>query len=511
VIFQFGDFTLDDELLELRLGEQLVDVEPQVFRLIAYLIDKRDRVVSKDELISEIWDSRIVSDAALNSRINLARKAVGDNGKSQSVIKTFARRGFRFVAETSEKADRTDARLLGTQDKPSIAILPFKNLSDDAEQQYFSDGITEDIITALSRVRQFFVIARNTTFSNEVQAIDATAIGRELRVGYVLEGSVRKMGNRVRITAQLIDSSNGHHLWADKYDRQIDDIFAVQDEITQTVAGAIGPEIDHAERNRALLAPPENLDAWDFLCRGRWHLYKFDTTNNAEAQEYFRGAIAKDPSFAQAYAALAEAKFVAFFAGLTDTPFDDLQEGFDFARQAVSLDDRDPVAHAILGAVYLVRRDHLSASEALERALTINPSSANGHHWLGLVYAFDGQVDEAVAEQDIATRLSPHDPRLWAFMTVKAYAHLNARRFGQAIQWASRAIRQPNAPRNPYIVQVIAQTHLGHAEDTQQAADTLMKNFPGASISDIQGSIPFKRPEDVELWVEGLRLAGIPE
>lgn len=395
--------------------------------------------------------------------------------------------------------------------KPSIAVLPFQNMSGDADQEYFSDGITEDIITALSRIRQFFVIARNTTFTYKGQAVNVQAVAKDLGVRYVLEGSVRKVGNRVRITAQLIDGDSGHHLWADKYDRQLEGIFEVQDEITQTVVGAISPELDRAERNRAVLAPPENLDAWDYLYRGRWELYKFDTASNSQAQDYFRQSIELDPSFAPAYAALAEAKFVGFFAGLSGSPADELNQGLDAARAAVAFDDKDAVAHAILGVLHLVRREHTPAFEALQRALAINPSSANAHHWLGLVYAFDGRSDEAVAEQEIATRLSPNDPRLWAFMTVRAYAYLNASQFDQAAEWASRALRQPNAPRNPYIVQVIALSKMGRAEELQRATETLLQVSPAASITNIRESIPFNRPEDVELWVDGLREAGLPE
>jgi len=326
----------------------------------------------------------------------------------------------------------------------------------------------------------------------------------------VLEGSVRKLDNRVRITTQLIDGASGRHIWADKYDRVIDDIFTVQDEITQMVVGAIGPEIDRAERDRALLTPPENMNAWDNLCRGRWHLYKFDGSSIAKAQEYFTEAIKLDPLFSQAHSALAEAKFVSFFTGLTNAPLADLQEGFGAARKAVSLDGKDPLAHAILGVIYLMRREHASATEALQQAIAINPSSANAHHWYGLVHAFDGRPDEAISEQNLATRLSPYDPRLWAFMTVRAYAALNAKQFENALKWALQAIRQPNAPRNPQIVQIIALSHLGRADEIRPATNTLLENFPNSTTSNIQASIPFKRPEDVDLWMEGLRSAGLP-
>jgi len=296
----------------------------------------------------------------------------------------------------------------------------------------------------------------------------------------VLEGSVRKLDNRVRITTQLIDGASGRHIWADKYDRVIDDIFTVQDEITQMVVGAIGPEIDRAERDRALLTPPENMNAWDNLCRGRWHLYKFDGSSIAKAQEYFTEAIKLDPLFSQAHSALAEAKFVSFFTARNSNQKWPRTWGLD------------------------------TATEALQQAIAINPSSANAHHWYGLVHAFDGRPDEAISEQNLATRLSPYDPRLWAFMTVRAYAALNAKQFENALKWALQAIRQPNAPRNPQIVQIIALSHLGRADEIRPATNTLLENFPNSTTSNIQASIPFKRPEDVDLWMEGLRSAGLP-
>jgi len=512
MILQFGNYTLDEGLLELRFGGELVEAEPQVFRLITYLVRNRDRVVSKDELIAEIWDQRVVSDAALNSRINLARKAIGDSGRAQALIKTFPRRGYRFVAVATESTNGAglERPSFEPQEKPSIAVLPFTDVSAEIEQQYFSHGITEDIITALSRIRHFFVIARNTTFSTEFQSTEPREVAQQLDVRYLLKGSVRKSDNRVRMTVQLIDVESGRHLWADKYDRQIGDIFAVQDEITHMVVGVIGPEVDRAERDRALLTPPENMDAWDNLCRGRWYLYKFEGASIAKAQEYITEAIRLDPTFSQAHSTLAEAKFVCFFTGLTNTPLEDLQEGFDAARKAVLLDDKDPVAYAVLGVIYLMRREHASAAEALQQAIAINPSSTNAHHWYGLVHAFDGRPDEAISEQDLATRLSPYDPRLWAFMTVRAYASLNAEQFENALEWALKAIRQPNAPRNPYIVQIIALSYLGRVDQMRVATNALLQHFPDSTTSNIQASIPFKRPEDVALWMRGLRGAGLP-
>ena len=234
MIYRFGDHTLDTEGFRLTARGEEIAVEPQVFALLQFLIEHHDRVISKDEIIEHVWDGRIVSDGTLNSRINSARRALGDDGKAQAVIKTFPRRGFRFVAEvTDDNAPEAKATLPSpSTGKLSIAVLPFDNLSGDPEQEYFSDGITEDIITALSRIRQFFVIARNTAFTYKGQPMDVQAVAKELGVRYVLEGSVRRAGDRVRISAQLIDGAAGNQLWAEKYDRGLEDVFEVQDEIT---------------------------------------------------------------------------------------------------------------------------------------------------------------------------------------------------------------------------------------------------------------------------------------
>jgi len=395
--------------------------------------------------------------------------------------------------------------------KPSIAVLPFQNMSRDPDQEYFSDGISEDIITALSRIRQFFVIARNTTFTFKNRAVDVQAVARELGVRYVLEGSVRKAGNRVRVTAQLIDGATGNHLWAERYDRELEDIFEVQDEITQTVVGAIEPELDRAERDRALQTPPESLDAWNLVYRGWWHIHKFETLEIQRAKEQFRRAIGIDPSFARAYAGLATAEFISLIGGFTDVPASSREQGFAAAQKAVALDDKDAVAHSVLGVLYLARREHDLAIESLQNALSINPNSVYAQHWLGLVYAFVGRHDEAIAQQEIATRLSPNDPLLWAFMNVRSYGYLHSHRFEKAAEWAHRALRRPNALRIPHILHVIALSHLGRVADARREAGSLLEKFPDTSIEKIPATFPFKRQEDVELWVKGLRDAGIPE
>src|SRR5258705_494923 len=317
----FGDYEIDLNRRELRRAKRPVHVEPQVFDLLVYLVRNRNRVVSKHDLIASVWDGRTVSDSTFTSRINAARKAIGDSGVDQKLIRTVPRKGFRFVAVANEQSNRVDPvgmradeiqdqppAALPLPDRPAIAVLPFNNMSDDPEQEYFSDGISEDIITALSKLRWFFVIARNSSFTYKGKSVHMKQVSDELGVRYVVEGSVRKSGDRVRITAQLNDVSTGSHVWAEHYDRDLTDVFAVQDEITEAIVAAIEPQIYAAENFRARRKPPSSLDAWDLVMRalsysGRWR----------EAYEAAQRAIRlspRDPSSAIYFGIAAYAQFV---------------------------------------------------------------------------------------------------------------------------------------------------------------------------------------------------------
>ena len=304
---------LDIGRRELHRDGKVVAVAPQVFDLLEYLIRNREHVVSKDDLIAAIWDGRIVSDAALTTRLNVARGAIGDSGEEQRLIKTLPRKGFRFVGTVREGPTQaidavTENPLealkptLALPDKASIAVLPFANLSSDPEQEYFADGMVEDIITGLSRSRSLFVIARSSTFTYKGKAVDIKLVGRELGVRYVLEGSVRKAGNRVRITGQLIDAETGTHLWADRFDSQLEDIFDLQDQVTSSVIGAIFPQVERAEIERARRKPTESLQAYDYYLRALSVTYLFTQEGNLEVLRLMKIASSIDPTFALAYA-----------------------------------------------------------------------------------------------------------------------------------------------------------------------------------------------------------------
>jgi TolB-like protein len=322
MIICFGDdYELDVERRELKRAQLPVHVEPQVFDLLVYLAQNRDRVVSKDDVIASVWAGRIVSDSTLTSRINAARTAIGDNGDDQKLIRTIARKGFRFVGAVRTKQDPLEPphdidtpldgmregtrQALALPDRPAIAVLPFINLSGDPEQEYFSDGISEDIITALSKLRWFFVIARNSSFTYKGKAVHLRQVASELGVGYVVEGSVRKGGDRIRITAQLNDVATGSHIWAERYDRALADVFAVQDEITEAIVAAIEPQLYAAENFHARRKPPDSMDAWDLVMRALSHYWRVTRQDNVVAQALLEKAISIDPNYGQALGVLA--------------------------------------------------------------------------------------------------------------------------------------------------------------------------------------------------------------
>ena len=394
--FRFGEIEIDMARRELRRGGEIVRVEPQVFDLLLLLIRHRDRVVTKDELIDAIWHGRIVSEAALSSCIKAARRALGDTGDDQAAIRTIYKRGFRFIgdlegdgaapAEAAERPDRpstSDAPApsaapagelaLSLPSKPSIAVLPFTNMSGDPEQDYFADGLTEDIITGLSRQRWFFVIARNSSFAYKGEAIDVRKVSAQLGVRYVLEGSVRKAANRVRVTGQLIDAVHGGHLWADKYDRELADIFELQDDITNRVIGSVGPHILVAEAARLHRKPPQSLDAWDLVLQALPHLWRVDTAEHRLAQDLLQQAIALDSGYAHAHALLGWSH-VSMFNLNPRTPIREFTEkALELGARAVGLDDEDPWGHLVLGLGHARRRRPEQAITHLSKSVDLNP------------------------------------------------------------------------------------------------------------------------------------------
>src|SRR5689334_18449641 len=430
VKFKFDNYILDPDRRELRRDDNLVAMQPQVFDLLVHLLVHRDRVVTRDDLIAMVWGGRIVSDSTLDSRINAARNAIGDNGKEQRLIRTIARKGIRFVGVVNAPCNAQTARIpeaeqprppLTLPDRPAIAVLPFDNMSGDREQEYFSDGISEDIITALSKLRWFFVIARNSSFTYKGKAVHLKQIGEELGVGYVVEGSVRKEGERVRITAQLIDVATGSHIWAERYDRNIADVFAVQDEITEAIVGAIEPQLYAAENFRAQRKAPDSMDAWDLVMRALSYYWRVTRQDNVVAQALLEEAIAIDPNYGQALGVLASSYVFSAHMGWAELA-PTLPAAERAALAALGADSEDPWTHHALGSVYLLQRRYEDSLAEFELALKLNPNFAHAQAYYGLSLSYHGRWQEADEAARRALRLSPRDPLSAVYLGIAAYS-----------------------------------------------------------------------------------------
>jgi len=527
VQFVFGDCVLDADRRELTRGSEVVSVGPKVFDLLVHLVRNRERVVSKDDLLQAVWDGRIVSESTLTSHINAVRKAIGDNGEEQRLIRTLARKGFRFIGTVEEiqslddvrsppigfaKPDATSAQALSLPDKPSIAVLPFLNLSGDPEQEYFADGVVEDIISALSHMRWLFVIARNSSFTYKGRAVDVKQVGRDLGVRYVLEGSVRNAANRVRITGQLIDATTAAHLWADRFEGTLDDIFALQDQITASVVGAIAPRLERAEIERAKRKPTESLDAYDYYLRGRTHLNQGTREAVAEGLPLFYKAIELDPDFASAYAMAAWCHVWRKVNGWMTDRTREIAEGARLARRAVELGKDDAVALTRGGHALAHFGGDLDDSVAfVDRALTLDPNLAAAWFLGGFLRTERGDPDQAIEFFTRAMRFSPLDPEMFRMQAGMALAHLLAGRFESASSWAENAYR--DLPSFLLVVAIIAASHAlaGRMEDAKRAMQHVRRLDPALRISNLADWLPIRRPEHLATLAEGLRRAGLPE
>ena len=395
-------------------------------------------------------------------------------------------------------------------DKPSIAVLPLANMSGDPEQDYFADGITEDVITALSHVRWLFVIARNSSFAYKGQSPDIRRVARELGVRYVLEGSVRKAGSRIRLTAQLIDGATGSHIWAERYDRELEDIFDLQDELTLTIAGAIEPALGQAERERTKSKRPDSLDAWDLCQQGLFRLYKYTKDDLGHAQHLFRETIELDPGLGLAHSGLAETYYYFVVLGHADSPMQCREEAIGPARKAVELDREDATAHCALGRIHTLQRQPEAAIPEFETALRLNPSLALAHYGLGAVLAFSGKPEQSIPHLERAIRLSPFDPNMGSFLVRMAQAQLCMRHYEEAADWARKALRQPHFQYSRFAILASALGHLGRREEAKQVVDELLRLMPNFTL-DVFRESPIADNDDREHIFDGLRKAGLPE
>jgi adenylate cyclase len=396
--------------------------------------------------------------------------------------------------------------------KPSIAVLSFDNLSADAEQEFFADGIAEDVITALSRFRSLFVIARNSSFSYKGTSPDICTVGHELGVRYVVEGSVRKAGNRVRISAQLIDARSGSHLWADRFDGSLDDVFDLQDQITEQIVVAVEPEIRVRERARARRKPPESLDAWELLQRGLSHFYRVNKADRAEAIRLFREAVALEPEFAAAHAHLAYALASSVPLGYADGTAQAVASARATAEQAVFLDPNDPMARLALGRVHVFAGETEMAICEMRTAIASNPNFAWGHYGFGFAYWYAaGEMEQALAHFDTALRLSPRDPSRWLTLMLKGSALRFLGHHDEAIAHCRQACQFPNSGFLPYMHLAESLAQAGQKGEAQAAVEKAMQLQPAFSISFLRSHFVNMHETTLKGLLDSLRKAGVPE
>jgi TolB-like protein len=522
LLYLFNDFELDIDRRELRRGPKLVAIAPQVFDLLQYLIRHRDRVVSKDELVASIWDGRVVSDSALSTRLNAVRCAIDDTGEEQLLIRTLPRKGLRFIGAVREesqsprKADAASTKEsppppLALPDKPSIAVLPFTNMSGDPEQDYFADGMAEEIITALSRCSWLFVIARNSSFTYQGKAVDIRQVGRELGVHYVLEGSVRRGGDRLRITGQLIDATTGGHIWADRFEGNLGNVFDLQDRFTESVVAAIEPKLQLAEIARLKHKLASSLDAYDLLLRAQQCEWEFRQESHAAALRYLEQALAIDSSYAPAMALAAYCHAEGFVQGWMNDRETDSREGLRLAARAVELGKDDSRVSWMAGyAIMRLQMNLPRVKELVRHSLELNPNSAMA---LAIAGAIEGELlntGEALELLFRAMRLSPRDPRGW-FITLKlAWVHIIAGQYDKAISVAEKVLNQN--PHSAHALRMLAASLAKQGRlDEGAAALREALNIEPMTLTRLRARLMFVHEGVWRDYAAGLRLTGLPE
>jgi TolB-like protein len=512
--YLFEDFAFDVDRRELHRGTERVSVEPQVFDLLHHLIRNRDHVVSKSDLMVSVWNGRVVSESALSTRLNAARLALGDNGQQQRLIRTFPRKGVRFVGIVREQHGVAGQSLTepppAISDRASLAVLPFANLSSDPEQEYFADGIVEDIITALSRNRAFFVIARNSSFTYKGKRVDIKQVGRELGVRYVLEGSVRKFGGRVRVAGQLIEAASGHHLWADRFDGDMADIFELQDQIVTRVVGALTPQLEKAEIDRVKQGTTGDLAAYDLYLRGLASWNRWTKEGNSRALQLFYAAIDKDPDYSTPYGLAASCYLLAKASGWAWN-FDE-KEIARLVDRAADIGMDDPVALCWAGhALAFFFKDVDRALLLIDRALELDENLAVAWQRSGWVRGYSGDSEGAIGSLNKAIRLNPLDPRMFLTQSAMAFAHFIDGGDDEAANWAAMALRvKPNWP--PALRVAIASNAMrGRLDEADRTMKLLLQVDPGLTIETICGFYPLRREADRRRLIVALRKAGMPE
>ncbi len=558
MIYSIGPVAIDTQAYEVRRDGTPISVEPQVFDLLVLLVENRDRIVTRDEIIERVWKGRIVSEAAISSRIKVARRVIGDDGTAQGLIKTIHRRGLRFVGEVATDQEGITATsraeivpapairhrlLLGSDEapsgshaittpaassdlvdadsasgldlslpnRPSLVVLPFAMLGGDEHGGVIADGLTLDIMTRLARTRWLFVISRGTAFMFRGALQDVRNVSQRLGVRYVVQGNVQFLGQRVRVNAALTDAISEREVWADHFDRSIDDIFAIQDDIANIVVGSVESEIEQSERHRALLKHPATLDAWSAYHRASWLMYQFTPGAYEEAERLFKQSAQLDPHSARVYAGLSFVHWQRAFLEISKDREGEVQRALDYAQQSLSVDPREPQAHWALGRAYLLQKDFDLAINEIGHSIELSPSFALGHYSSAFARLLSGDYEGSVGAVRTARRLSPYDVMSFAMIALEAFDAAVAGKNEEAATLADRAARQPNAHYHILAIAAFCNSLAGRDAAAHQYVDRLSKVHPGYRITDYFRAFPYRGEALKRQMHKELRKLGLPE
>lgn len=512
----FDGFEIDIARGELRRDGVVVPIEPQVLDLIAFLASHPGRVVSRDDIIDGVWQGRIVSDSAISSRINAARRALGDDGKNQRVIRTVSRRGFLFVPTPDRAVDSRPAaqvsRLLGAgAGKPSIVVLPFENLSGDAEQSFFSDGIADDIITDLSRYDELFVIARQSAFAFHDHTSAAGDFAARLDVDYMLEGSVRRSQGRIRVTVQLCEVASRKTLWAERFNRDVADVLDVQEEIATVIVNTLVGQVSLRHYRRVQKTGTDAIGAYDHALKAQQHIWSFSRESAARARKEAEAAIGLDPDLARAHAILGWAHHIEASNGWSeanDRPFD---TALSCAKAAIAADPNEPWGHCVLGFSLWWRdrgQDFGRGLDEARLAVRLNPSNAHFRMIVGATFAYMGRGAEALEEIDAAIRFNPLFPGL--YLVHRSRALFVAERYAEALADAERSAVEMPKHANALALLAACYERLGKQEEARDAIAALRSASPNYTLGFVRGTLPFANTDHLNAFCDLLARAGLP-
>jgi len=516
-LFRFADLELDAARFQIRRRGHVVATEPQVFDVLHYLVRHHDRVVSKDELLEQVWSGRFISETTLSSRIKAVRALIGDTGKDQTLLRTLRNRGFRFVGEV--QVELADARRIvsppAQAEQPraaGVAVLPFEADSNDEGQSHFGEGLAADIISLLARHHWLRVISRGSSFAFRIGTSSLRQIGTELGVRYIVTGRVQRHSGRIRIDAELGDCETGVQLWSHRYNRDERDFFSLQEEISEQIAATIEPRLSELEQHRATAKPPADLNAWECVQRGLWHLYRFTPADLEAAGSWFERALAIEPALARAHASLAYVALQLAFYGDPAARERQLQSALDSAQRAVSLDAWDAFNRFVLGRSLCLKLEFAEAEAELQAAIDLNRSFAQAWFALGFCYSNWDRPREALSLYEKAVNLSPHDPHLWTFHHLRGLTHYRLGEIEHAESFTRAAVRRQNVTYWAFATLCSILGHAGRAEDATAIADRLTRMKTGYSCTVARDDFFFTRDHEfVDRYVAGLRAAGIPD